>query len=93
MRYPLGVFALISAYSRWALAFSQDVRVKLARRGDTNCEIDVMGHFRTFVASQGASNRLEFCQRLGERAHPLAKELGERAELAVLQCPDRNWMP
>ena len=32
----LGVFALISAYSLWALAFSQDVRVELARRGDKN---------------------------------------------------------
>ena len=32
----VGVFALISAYSLWALAFSQDVRVELARRGDKN---------------------------------------------------------
>jgi hypothetical protein len=34
----LGVFALISAYSLWALAFSQDVRVELARRGDKNLD-------------------------------------------------------
>src|SRR6516225_3309755 len=36
----LGVLALISAYSLWALAFSQDVRVELARRPDTNLDED-----------------------------------------------------
>jgi hypothetical protein len=34
----VGVFALISAYSIWALGFSQDVRVELARRGGTNLD-------------------------------------------------------
>ena len=29
----VGVFALISAYCLWALAFSQDVRAELTRRG------------------------------------------------------------
>ena len=32
----LAVFALISAYSLWALAFSRDVREELARRRDKN---------------------------------------------------------
>ena len=34
----IGVFAVISAYSLWALAFSQNVRVELARRADTNVD-------------------------------------------------------
>ena len=34
----IGVFALISAYCLWALAFSQEVRAELTRRGDTNLD-------------------------------------------------------
>ena len=34
----VGVFALISAYCLWALAFSQDVRAELTRRGDTKLD-------------------------------------------------------
>jgi hypothetical protein len=43
----VGVFALISAYCLWALAFSQDVRAELARRGDTNLveEMDKRAEF------------------------------------------------
>jgi hypothetical protein len=42
----LGVFALISAYCLWALAFSQDVRAELARRGGTNLDEDELGKKR-----------------------------------------------
>jgi len=37
----IGVFAVISAYSLWALAFSHDVRVELARRGGTNLDEEI----------------------------------------------------